>query len=61
MRKNKTYIPPCTDIVACEVEKDFALYVSGLSGTTDQDDLDIGLGDDDDVPPTANKSNLWDE
>ena len=50
-----------TEIVACEVEKEFVLNVSGLDGLTDQDDLIIGLGDDDDVLPTVNVNKLWEE
>ncbi|MBR6980187.1 MAG: hypothetical protein IKH88_10180 [Prevotella sp.] len=61
MKKNRTYMPPRTEIVACEVEKDFALNVSGLNGLTDQDDLDIGLDDDDNVLPTVNLNKLWEE
>ena len=38
MKKIKTYMPPLTEIVACEVEKEFALNVSGLDGLTDQND-----------------------
>ena len=61
MKKIKTYMPPQTETVACEVEKEFALNVSGLDGLTDQDDLVIGLDDDDDVLPTVNINKLWEE
>ena len=63
MKKKNYYIAPLCDVVAVAAASHL-MSISGITGSTDQDDIptigDGGDNDDDAPGPSAKGTNLWD-
>ena len=63
MKKKNYYIAPLCDVVAVAAASHL-MSISGITGSTDQDDIptigDGGDNDDDAPGPSAKGMNLWD-